>query len=169
MEYSSAFCSAGWLWRQQSLCFELGIWCQPGWCCKASTLGKASKVSRKPMWPPATWDSCGLFHLTPMTTGVTVYCGCTERLTTSYTSQCVFSDGGHQHPGGGWEAANTQQLREDVLSSGWTATQWTSCRFLMSVFGCEKTLLLFLIDMVHKIWKVFSYRGYSLKQPLEYW
>lgn len=31
MQYSPAFCSAGWLWRQQSLAFELGIWGQAGW------------------------------------------------------------------------------------------------------------------------------------------
>lgn len=143
MEYSSAFCSAGWLWRRQSLRFELGIRGQAGWHCKASTLGQVSKVSRKPMWPPATWDSLGLFHLTPMATGVNIYCGCMERLDQVLHRLVRYQWRGHQHPGVGWEAARSQQLRWAVLSSGWIAIRWTSCRFWMSVFSREETLLLF--------------------------
>lgn len=61
----------------------------------------------------------------------------------SHPRRSAIGRGGRQHPGTGWEAATSQQLRWDVLSSGWTATRWPSCRFWTSVFSCEETLLLF--------------------------
>lgn len=135
MEYSSACCSAGWLWRWQSLGFELGIRGQAGWHCKGSTLGQVSSFQETRV------TSCSLRFPWIVSLNPDGYWG-HLLLTRSYTS--ITSEGGHQHPGAGWEAATSQQLRGDVLSSGWIAVRRPRCRLWMSVFSREDSAAVWL-------------------------
>lgn len=136
MEYSSAFCSAGWLRKRQSLGFELGVRGQAGWHCKASTLGQVSSFHETHV------TSCYLRFLWIVSLNSGGYWDqhllWVQRVEQVLQQSVRYQWRGHQHLGIGREAVMSQQLRWDVLFSGWIARPWTSCRFWMSAFSHAK-------------------------------
>lgn len=158
MEYSSAFCSAGWLWRLQWLGFELSIQGQAGWHCKASTLRWVSKVSKKPLWPPATWFSL-IISLNSD--------GCWGQHLQWVLRQTQPGPGGADVPA----VKGTPAPRHwwDVLFSGGGCHTMNQRQIVGVCIQPWRDSAAVLIDMVHKMWRVFPSGKYrhSLKQPLK--